>query len=298
MSQRTLRPGLTAAMAAGRGLLAAGWRYDSTSPMADDSTIRTLLHPSGREINARTSRHGDSTALTMTGLDLVQVAGAITGAGLTASEQPEHSHIAGSGGGPGQCSAVCTCGVTFDGFDTIAEADALLADHIAQATADPDDYWLRLAASLHEVADRIATLAGTDSGPHASANLYLRASLFDSDADRAIPIINAIADALGVSTETKTEGRGTSRRTKRRMKLSANKLDVVAYADVPNPPTAAEKRATLAAQNEALRARVAELETQVPSMAMSPRSGHCPKHGTWTGPDGCTGCARIAGRHA
>jgi hypothetical protein len=128
--------------------------------------------------------------------------------------------------------------------------------------ADPDDYWVQLAADLHQVADRIATLAGTDSGPHASANLYLRASLFDSDADRAIPIINAIADALGVSTETKTEGRGTSRRTKRRMKLSANKLDVVAYADVPNPPTAAEKRATLAAQNEALRARVAELEAQ------------------------------------
>lgn len=90
MSQRTLRPGLTAAMAAGRGLLAAGWRYDSTTPMADDTTIRDLLHPTGREISARTSRDGEQTTLTMTGLDLVQVAGAITGAGLTApaAEQP------------------------------------------------------------------------------------------------------------------------------------------------------------------------------------------------------------------
>ncbi|MFG3709185.1 hypothetical protein ACGF7U_31265 [Micromonospora sp. NPDC047670] len=46
----------------------------------------------------------------------------------------EHRHVAGSGGAPGECSAVCACGVTFDGFDTIAEAVAMLDGHIA----DPD----------------------------------------------------------------------------------------------------------------------------------------------------------------
>lgn len=96
MHTKTIRPGLTAAMTAGRALLAAGWMYDSTSPMADDTTIRTLLHPSGREINARTVDGGEQTDLTLTGLTLDQVAGAITGAGLVETiaspsivEQPE-----------------------------------------------------------------------------------------------------------------------------------------------------------------------------------------------------------------
>lgn len=46
----------------------------------------------------------------------------------------EHRHVAGSGGGPGECSATCACGATFDGFDSIAEAVAVLDAHIA----DPD----------------------------------------------------------------------------------------------------------------------------------------------------------------
>jgi hypothetical protein len=84
MSQQLIRPGLTAAMAAGRGLLAAGWTLDSVHQMGGQ-TVRTLLHPSGREIEAGTDIYdGDTTALTLSGLDLVQVAGAITGAGLTA----------------------------------------------------------------------------------------------------------------------------------------------------------------------------------------------------------------------
>ncbi len=82
MSEKLIRPGLTAAMTAGRALLAAGWRYDSTSPMANDTTIRTLLHPTGREIHARTVDGGEQTDLTMTGLSLEQVAGAVTGAGI------------------------------------------------------------------------------------------------------------------------------------------------------------------------------------------------------------------------
>lgn len=47
--------------------------------------------------------------------------------------QREHRQIAGWGGIPGRCGVECECGVTFDHFDTIAEADALLQQHIASA---------------------------------------------------------------------------------------------------------------------------------------------------------------------
>lgn len=82
MHQQTYSPGLTAATTTARALLAAGWIYDSTSPMANDTTIRSLLHGTGREIHARTVDGGELTDLTLTGLTLEQVAGAITGAGL------------------------------------------------------------------------------------------------------------------------------------------------------------------------------------------------------------------------
>lgn len=44
----------------------------------------------------------------------------------------EHKRVAGWGGVPGECGVECACGVTFDNFDTIAEADALLQRHIAE----------------------------------------------------------------------------------------------------------------------------------------------------------------------
>lgn len=137
MSTKTIRPGIAAAVAAGRALLAAGWHYDSTTPMADDTTIRTLLHPSGREITARTVNGGEQTDLTMTGLTLEQVAGAITGAGLTAGPEPEHGHASMTAGGPGENEAECLCGVTYAGFDTTREASELLDRHIAKATGKP-----------------------------------------------------------------------------------------------------------------------------------------------------------------
>ncbi|MEW2383346.1 hypothetical protein AB0873_14825 [Micromonospora sp. NPDC047707] len=48
--------------------------------------------------------------------------------------QVEHFHLSASvGDGPGQSSATCACGVTFAGFDTIAEAVSLLDQHIADS---------------------------------------------------------------------------------------------------------------------------------------------------------------------
>lgn len=46
----------------------------------------------------------------------------------------QHTQRSGWVGEAGECGAECTCGVTFDGFDTLAEAAAMLAEHIA----DPD----------------------------------------------------------------------------------------------------------------------------------------------------------------
>jgi hypothetical protein len=48
-----------------------------------------------------------------------------------------HERAGGRAGGPGDCAVWCACGVTYDGFDTIAEAGALLDEHIATANAGP-----------------------------------------------------------------------------------------------------------------------------------------------------------------
>ncbi|WP_326564521.1 hypothetical protein [Micromonospora peucetia] len=117
---------LTPAVTTGRALLAAGWIYDATSPMADDTTIRTLLHPTGREIHARTVDGDEMTDLTLTGLTLEQVAGAITGAGL-------------------------------------APADDAITVLPAPETPTPPTPRERLAAELHAYADAVA--AGTVDVP-------------------------------------------------------------------------------------------------------------------------------------
>lgn len=144
MTKSTIRPGLTAATRVGRALLAAGWRYDSTTPMAGDSTERTMLHPSGREISARTTRDGDSTSLTMTGLSLEQVAGAVTGAGLAPAPEP-----------------------TGERAKLIAESDSRQ----------------RLAAELHRIADDIAH-TDLPLGEHITASLHLGVVKNRADLDR------------------------------------------------------------------------------------------------------------------
>lgn len=45
---------------------------------------------------------------------------------------PEHAEVGGwKGEGPGTCGVECACGVTYDNFDSLAEASELLARHIA-----------------------------------------------------------------------------------------------------------------------------------------------------------------------
>lgn len=53
----------------------------------------------------------------------------------TLSAPISHEPIGGSVGGPGENSAECDCGTVFDGFDTVAEANRMLALHIEAATS-------------------------------------------------------------------------------------------------------------------------------------------------------------------
>jgi hypothetical protein len=50
----------------------------------------------------------------------------------------EHEHTGGAAGSPGENEAWCACGVTYAGFDTHAEAMAMLEAHIAEAGRDRD----------------------------------------------------------------------------------------------------------------------------------------------------------------
>lgn len=58
-----------------------------------------------------------------------------------------HSHESGWVGPSGECGISCSCGVAFDGFDTIAEAAALLDRHIADSLPTPGRGHLPIGAS-------------------------------------------------------------------------------------------------------------------------------------------------------
>jgi hypothetical protein len=289
MSPKTIRPGLTAAMAAGRGLLAAGWKYDDYEPLADGSTQRTLLHPSGREITAITSRDGDSTELRLTGLDLVQVAGAITGAGLTAASDDEaevdeqawyftfrydatdretgtalsgrYVRIVGTYEQARQQAVDRFGGYWIADQTTEDEVGDLLSEGLSELRIAPPepDYYTRLAASLREIADQIATLAGTGTRPLRFAYLYLSAATIKSEAEQAIPVVDAMASALNLTAETKRRSTGGWEYGARR---DDDGLDVHVYAEVPSPEDA--RVAELEAELAALRAQVAQPPTRVP----------------------------------
>lgn len=114
------------------------------------------------------------------------------------------------------------------------------------------DYWTRATAELHHVADQLATLAG-NTGKPLSANLYLYCGHSFTDPAKTVPVVDAIASALGTTAKTKIEGRGNSRSAEHRLDVDCGPVSVIAYAQVPPPPTAAEKRTS----------RVADLERQL-----------------------------------
>lgn len=64
-----------------------------------------------------------------------------------------HFETSGWGGVPGQCGVECVCGVTFDGFDSVAEAAALLEDHVARANRWTSRVWQAITSRLRRRPD-------------------------------------------------------------------------------------------------------------------------------------------------
>jgi hypothetical protein len=54
-----------------------------------------------------------------------------------APQPVEHRQVAGWKGGPGECGAECSCGETYDGFDSLGAACELLDRHIVRSNAMP-----------------------------------------------------------------------------------------------------------------------------------------------------------------
>ncbi|SBT63959.1 hypothetical protein GA0070622_0927 [Micromonospora sediminicola] len=121
------------------------------------------------------------------------------------------------------------------------------------------DHWLTMADELRQVADRIATLAGTPTPPVFGPYVSIYSNYNQEDGERSTPIVDALASAFGVKAETKTEGRGRTRTTNREMRTNHGKVRLVASARIPNPPTRQEKVRSRAE----LEAKVAELEAQI-----------------------------------
>lgn len=183
---------LTAATAAGRALLAAGWRYDATSPMADDTTIRTLLHPTGREIHARTVDGGETTALTMTGLSLDQVAGAVLGAGL-APAAPVATRVV-----KGRYLAAGMTVVYEDGTRDLVTGTIRDGDDVTAVMADG------VTASYH-VEEGVTVLAGETAEPQPPTETHLRQRfaawlhrIADDIVSRELPVGTYTRLSLGV----------------------------------------------------------------------------------------------------
>lgn len=81
-----------------------------------------------------------------------------------------HERVGGRAGGPADCAAWCACGVTFAGFDTIAEAGALVDGHAARAnrrTAPPTDEELHAAIASDQVLSALVAALATDDGSDA-----------------------------------------------------------------------------------------------------------------------------------
>lgn len=144
--------------------------------------------------------------------------------------------------------------------DIVAETPVMEQPQTHQKNATEPavpDYWLSMAADLREIANRIATLAGTPM-PHGflPPSLSVAYAYNEADAEKTVPVVDAIAAALGSTAETRTDGRGRSRRRSRVMTVRVGRVDVRAKADMPVPPTRAQTRAEL-------EDRVAELEAQL-----------------------------------
>jgi hypothetical protein len=101
----------------------------------------------------------------------------------------------------------------------------------APSPVDPDDYYTRLAVHLHQVADGLAALAGCGLAPLSFAYLSLNAGLLKSQAPKAIPVVDAIVDALGLPAPQKIIESSTAKYDTR---LDNDSLDIHVSAAIPH----------------------------------------------------------------
>ncbi|NYT96297.1 hypothetical protein [Salinispora sp. H7-4] len=119
-------------------------------------------------------------------------------------------------------------------------------------TTPRSDYWLSLAADLRAVADRIGSLAGTPA-PDVSASLALFVGPFlEGDHDRRLPVVEAIAAALGAPAADVKLGSFWERQAEAKV----GGLRVTASTRIPAPEDA--ETAALRAEVKALRAQLTE----------------------------------------
>ncbi|MFG2059706.1 hypothetical protein ACGFI9_37410 [Micromonospora sp. NPDC048930] len=113
------------------------------------------------------------------------------------------------------------------------------------------DYWLTLADELRKAADMVATLAGTGSKPYRVA-LWINAALTKKDADTAVPIVDAVTAALGMTAEAKQVGSTWE------YGASEERGDLKVWVDTPIPSPEDNRVAELEQQLEQLRAQLAQ----------------------------------------
>lgn len=143
---------------------------------------------------------------------------------------------------PGYMSCPRECGV-----DVREHASSGLIDGRCDT-----DYWLSLAADLRRSADRVASLAGTPA-PEVHASLSLRVGPFlEGGHDRRLPVVEAIAAALGAPAADGKVGSFWERRAEAKV----GGLRVTASTRIPAPE--APETAALRAEVAALRAQLAE----------------------------------------
>jgi hypothetical protein len=104
-----------------------------------------------------------------------------------------HELRRGSVGGPGSNDAECICGIGFSGFDTPAEAQAALDEHVADEARKLDG-WAVLAAELTNIATDIAALTGSGLPVpnHFQLNVQPGAELDDETKVRCIDAMSQI----------------------------------------------------------------------------------------------------------
>jgi hypothetical protein len=138
----------------------------------------------------------------------------------------------------------------------------------APAPAATDDYYAQLAANLHEVAERIASLAGTGLPRIDLAHVFFNVSSWEREADRSKPVVDALARVFDAVTKVDVDKYSARYLTDA---LIGGLVRLRASTDVPRPAPRKGTAAQLREENERLRAELARRDGAVEAVPV-PRS--------------------------